>query len=78
MGLFLTFGRLRMRCPFCGGSGTLGGSREEGMWLECDHCGTVRGVGRFALGLTRQETQKEHLGDQSDFLDDDQSDDLDG
>jgi hypothetical protein len=57
LGIFFTIGRLRMRCPFCGQSGTVGGSREEGLWLDCDGCGIVRGAGLFGLRLIREEAE---------------------
>jgi hypothetical protein len=53
MGIFAAFGRLRMRCPFCGRYGPVGGSKGRGMWMECPSCGLVRTTGPFRLRIVR-------------------------
>lgn len=54
LGILMAFGRLRMRCPFCGRHGFVRGSQEDGVWLQCDHCGCVHGTGLFGLRLIRE------------------------
>jgi len=51
MGVLLALGKLKMKCPFCGKPGPVGGSRSEGMWMECDECGLVHGSGFLGLRL---------------------------
>ena len=55
LGGALAFGRLRMRCPFCGRYGLVGGNKEDGLWLYCDDCGCVHGAGIFGLRLVREQ-----------------------
>jgi hypothetical protein len=55
MGLLLVLGWLRMRCPFCGRYGPVGGSKEDGLWLDCTRCGLVHGAGLFRLRLVREK-----------------------
>jgi len=49
MGILLVFGPLKMRCPFCKESGPIGGSEEEGMWMECPSCGWIHTRGMFGF-----------------------------
>lgn len=64
MGLLIVCGRLRMGCPFCGRSGSAGGSKASGMWMECTTCGFIHGGGRFGLRIVREEPViKESTGD---------------
>lgn len=51
MSFFFASGRLKMKCPFCGEYGAFGGSKHEGMFLLCDHCGIIRGSGPFGFKL---------------------------
>jgi len=55
MGILMVVGRLRMGCPFCGKSGSVGGNKRDGMWMKCDSCGFVRGSGPFGLTIVREE-----------------------
>lgn len=55
MGVLMALGKLRMRCPFCGKSGPAGGSKQEGMWMECATCGLIHGSGPFRLKIVREE-----------------------
>lgn len=55
LGVLLSFGRLRMSCPFCGKSGRAGGSKAQGMWMECDSCGRIQGSGPFRLRIVRED-----------------------
>ena len=50
MGVLMTMGKLRMRCPFCRRSGRAWGSKREGMRMDCPTCGLIWTGG--ALGLT--------------------------
>ena len=59
MGIFLALGRLRMLCPFCGKSGRVGGSKRDGMWMECESCGFIHGSGPFRLKIVREEMEDE-------------------
>jgi hypothetical protein len=55
MGILMTFGKLRMLCPFCGKSGRVGGSKRDGMWMECQTCGFVHTSGPLGLKIVREE-----------------------
>ena len=55
MGVLMVCGRLRMKCPFCGKSGPAGGSKAEGMWMECETCGLIHGGGRLGLKIVCEE-----------------------
>jgi predicted RNA-binding Zn-ribbon protein involved in translation (DUF1610 family) len=55
LGILMSFGRLRMSCPFCGKPGRAGGSKAQGMWMECDSCGFIHGSGPFRLKIVREE-----------------------
>jgi hypothetical protein len=55
MGILFALGRLRMRCPFCGKSGEVGGSKQDGMWMECESCGFVHGSGPLRLKIVRED-----------------------
>ena len=55
MGILMAFGRLRMLCPFCSKSGRVGGSKCDGMWMECESCGFVHGSGFWGLKIVREE-----------------------
>lgn len=50
LGLLMCFGRLRMRCPFCGGIGIpdagVQGSRPH-VCMDCPKCGRIETSGRF-------------------------------
>lgn len=59
LGILAVFGRLRMRCPFCGQSGEVGASQQDGMWMECDSCGTVHGTGLFRLKIVKTGIEEE-------------------
>jgi len=54
MGVLMVCGRLRMGCPFCGRSGPAGGSKAEGMWMECETCGLIHGGGRLGLKIVNE------------------------
>jgi hypothetical protein len=56
MGVLMVCGRLRMKCPFCGKSGPAGGSKAEGMWMECDTCGFIHGGGPLGLKILSEKT----------------------
>lgn len=53
LGIALAAGRLRMRCPFCGRYGAVGGSKSAGLWLDCNGCGLVHGAGPLRMWLVR-------------------------
>ena len=55
MGILMVLGRLKMRCPFCNKSGLVGGSKQDGMWMECETCGLVHGSGPLGLKIVRTE-----------------------
>lgn len=55
MGVLMVVGKLKMRCPFCGKSGTVGGNKEDGMWMECESCGYIHGSGPLGLNIVREE-----------------------
>jgi hypothetical protein len=55
MGVLMVCDRLRMGCPFCGRSGPAGGSKAEGMWMECETCGLIHGGGRFGLKIVNEK-----------------------
>ena len=55
LGILMSFGRLRMSCPFCGKSGRVGGSKAKGMWMECDSCGFIHGSGLLRMKIVREE-----------------------
>ena len=57
MGILMVFGRLRMLCPFCGKSGRVGGSKRDGMWMECESCGFIHGSGPLRLKIVREENE---------------------
>ncbi len=59
MGILLCFDKLRMRCPFCGKSGPVGGSKADGMWMECETCGWIHGVGPLKLKLVKEKRNDE-------------------
>ena len=59
MGILMAFGRLRMLCPFCGKSGRVGGSKRDGMWMECESCGFVHGSGPLRLKIVREEIDED-------------------
>mgnify|MGYP003108867756 CR=1 FL=1 len=54
MGLLMAFGKLKMKCPFCGSYGRVNGSKNDGMWMECPQCGIVHGTGLLKLKLTAE------------------------
>jgi hypothetical protein len=53
MGIFLSRGTLRMRCPFCSRTGAVG-VVSRGLALECPDCGLVYEAGFLKLRLVRQ------------------------
>ncbi len=59
MGILMVLGRLRMRCPFCGRSGTVGSSKRDGLWMECESCGFVHGGGTLHLKIVREGFDKD-------------------
>ncbi len=59
MGIIMAFGKLRMLCPFCGKSGRVGGSKQDGMWMECATCGFVHSSGPLGLKIVREEIEKD-------------------
>jgi hypothetical protein len=54
MGFMLALGRLKMLCPFCGKPGDVGGSKQEGMWMECDQCGFIHGAGFMRMRIAAE------------------------
>ncbi len=65
MGALMVFGKLRMRCPFCGQSGMAWGNKAEGMRMDCPSCGDIRCVGLFGLRYER-ENGESNISDASD------------
>jgi hypothetical protein len=55
MGILMAIGRLRMRCPFCGKTGQVGGSKRDGLWMECESCDFVHGSGPLRLKIVREK-----------------------
>jgi hypothetical protein len=53
--LLSLFGSFKMRCPFCPRSGPIGGSKKEGLWMNCPSCGLVHGSGPLKLRLIREQ-----------------------
>jgi hypothetical protein len=62
MGVFLGRGKLRMRCPFCGDKGTVGGA-PGGLALDCPACGLVYETGFLKLRLARAATAMPEAGE---------------
>ncbi len=67
LGILLTFGKLRMSCPFCGSAGEVGFGRGADIWMECPNCELVHGSGPLGLKLV-----KELLEDESDDLEEEE------
>lgn len=65
MGIMLALGKLRMRCPFCNRPGNVGGSKREGMWMECDQCGFIHGAGfmRMRIAADKVDAEQNSAGD---------------
>ena len=59
MGGLLAFDKLQLRCPYCGKSGRAGGNREEGLWMDCESCGFIRGSGPFRMKIGRDKIPKD-------------------
>ncbi len=59
MGIMMRFDKLRMLCPFCAKSGRVGGSKRDGLWMECETCGLIHGSGPLGLKLVREEITDE-------------------
>lgn len=55
MGILMAFGKLRMLCPFCSKSGRVGGSKRDGIWMECESCGFIRCSGPLGLKIVKEE-----------------------
>ena len=55
LGILMSFGRLRMSCPFCGKPGRAGGSKAQGMLMTCNSCGLIHGSGPFRLRIVRED-----------------------
>ncbi|HEX8910786.1 MAG TPA: hypothetical protein VF796_00405 [Humisphaera sp.] len=53
-GLLLTLGRLRMRCPFCGLYGPVGGNKRDGAYMNCMRCGYVHTAGFGGWRIVRE------------------------
>lgn len=51
MGIFLSLGKLKMKCPFCNQYGFVGADKKNGMWMECNACGLIHGSGCLGLKL---------------------------
>jgi hypothetical protein len=58
LGMLFAFGKLRMRCPFCGKSGKVGGSKGKGMWMVCESCGFIHSAGLLGLKIVKDEKGK--------------------
>ena len=59
LGVIAIFGKLRMKCPFCGQNGNVGGDASQGLVLWCEQCGVVRGHGFLRLSLVCEENEEE-------------------
>ena len=59
MGIMMAFGKLRMLCPFCGMSGRAGGSKQDGIWMECETCGFIHSSGPLGLKIVREEISED-------------------
>ncbi len=59
MGIMMAFGKLRMLCPFCGKSGRVGGSKQQGMWMVCETCGFIHSGGPLGLKIVREEISED-------------------
>jgi hypothetical protein len=62
MGLLMVWGKLQMRCPFCGRSGPAWGSKSEGMRMRCPECGLIWSGGKFGLELFRERSPENSAG----------------
>ena len=52
LALLLLFTRFRLRCPACHRRDTeFGASKQDGMWLACEHCGLFEETGFLKLSL---------------------------
>jgi hypothetical protein len=56
MCILMFLGEVRMRCPFCGAFGTVGGDKENGVWMTCHTCGYIHGSGRLGWSLVTEPT----------------------
>ncbi len=72
MGIMMVFGKLLMRCPFCGRPGPVGGTKSEGMWMDCDACGHIHGGGLLRLRIVRDEPDQEGPRDDGPEADEDE------
>ena len=65
MGIMLALGKLKMLCPFCSRPGKVGGSKREGMWMECDQCGFIHGAGflRMRISADKMNAEQTSAGD---------------
>ena len=59
MGIFMTMGKLKMRCPFCKGSGIVDGNKQNGLYMECENCGLIHGVGFLKIKLIQEKINTE-------------------
>ncbi|MBI1371025.1 MAG: hypothetical protein GC162_20515 [Planctomycetes bacterium] len=59
MGVLMVFGRLKMRCPFCGQRGEAWGSKSEGIRMECPTCGLIWTGGALGLQIFRENTPED-------------------
>ena len=67
MGILIVVTPFTLACPICKRRETsIGGSREEGLWLDCKHCGVTHESGFLKLGLTYPNPEEhKHDGSQT-------------
>ena len=51
LGILMSLGKLKMKCPFCSSYGQVYGNKKEGMWMRCPKCGLIHGTGLLKLKL---------------------------
>lgn len=63
LGVLMTMGKLRMRCPFCATLGTAWVNKSEGLRMKCPRCGLIWSGGRLRLQVFRErEPEAESRG----------------
>ena len=61
MALLVLSTLLKFACPICKQRETgVGGSNEEGLWLDCKHCGVTHESGFLKIGLTYSDPKNQN------------------
>ena len=48
LGIYLSLGKLKLKCPFCKAPGEVSGSKQDGLLLHCHQCGQVKSKGKLS------------------------------